>query len=103
DEAAVRALLDTVATSDNTPLAQARRFMDRALGALPEVQAELRAEADARAQVLLAEHRQARDAAAGDKGRKTARDRLTGLRVRPHQPPDVLGVFLCRPDARGVL
>lgn len=86
DEAAALALLEQAQPAANVTPDERSLGIQRAVAHLPELQADINARAQQRAERLRAAHQRVRAQTQG--GRVT---------VRPHLPPDVLGVYLLLP------
>jgi superfamily II DNA or RNA helicase len=86
DEAAALALLEQAQPAANVTPDERRLGIQRAVAQLPDLQADINAQAQQRAERLRAAHQRVRAQTQG--GRVT---------VRPHLPPDVLGIYLLLP------
>jgi superfamily II DNA or RNA helicase len=91
DEAAARALLDTVEPAGNLAATQRDETLRQSLDWMPELEADLNAIAQARSVALLDAHRRVRQVT------RTGR-----VSVRPHLPLDLLGLYVLLPVPKGV-
>jgi hypothetical protein len=91
DEAACERVL-AVNPTVNIDADSARAALERVIEGLPQISATVVEKARARGQALLDAHVRVRAATKGGLG---------GLSVRVHEPPDLLGVYVFLPDAKG--
>jgi superfamily II DNA or RNA helicase len=91
DDAAAEGMLSTTPTA-NIDADSARVQLERVIEGLPKIEAAILERARARGQALLDAHVRVRTATKGGLG---------GLSVRVHEPPDLLGVYVFLPDAKG--
>ena len=95
--AQVEALLTSTADA-NTPPDLARNTIQGILNSLPSLTPHLESVAQEIAEQLQADHTAVRQAARGERAGSLA---IRGLKVTPHLPVDILGVYIFRPVTGG--
>ena len=95
--AQVEDLLTSTADA-NTPPDLARNTVQGVLNSLPSLTPHLESVAQEIAEQLQADHTAVRQAARGERAGSLA---IRGLKVTPHLPVDILGVYIFRPVAGG--